>query len=148
MIRKIRSGDREEYLKMARAFYDSDAVLFHVDTEYLEATFDELMRSDVYAECYIIEKDGETAGYGLLAKTFSQEAGGINVWLEELYIRDRFRSEGLGSEFFRFVENELPYPVKRFRLEVEEYNVRALSLYERLGYKRLDYVQLIKDIRK
>ena len=30
-------------------------------------------------------------------------------------------------------------------LEVEADNTRAISLYERLGYEVLDYVQMIKD---
>ena len=34
----------------------------------------------------------------------------------------------------------------RIRLEVEEYNVRALALYERLGYRPLDYCQMVKEL--
>ena len=33
----------------------------------------------------------------------------------------------------------------RIRLEVEEKNERAQSLYRQLGYEVLDYVQMIKD---
>ena len=44
------------------------------------------------------------AGYGLIAKTFSQEAGGMVYWLEELYILEEYRSKGLGSEYFRYME--------------------------------------------
>jgi ribosomal protein S18 acetylase RimI-like enzyme len=95
----------------------------------------------------MLECDGEPAGYGLTAKTFSQEAGGYVIWLEELYIREQFRSRGLGSEFFAYVEKKYAGQAARFRLEVEEDNVRAISLYKRLGYEALDYTQMIKEIR-
>ena len=67
------------------------------------------------------------------------------VWLEELYIRAEFRSRGLGSEFFRQVTEE-NRDARRFRLEVEPENVRAIALYRRLGYENLPYVQMIRDV--
>ena len=35
----------------------------------------------------------------------------------------------------------------RIRLEVEEENVRALSLYKRLGYQGMEYRQMYKQLR-
>ena len=35
----------------------------------------------------------------------------------------------------------------RLRLEVEEDNIRAISLYRKIGYEKLDYMQMIKDFR-
>ena len=81
----------------------------------------------------------------MIAKTFSQEAGGYVWWIEEVYIREKFRSRGLGREFFRYLEEQKGKEVTRLRLEVEEENTRAVSLYERLGYEVLDYVQMVKD---
>ena len=103
------------------------------------------MRSDVYAECFIIEYEGAAAGFGLISKTFSQESGGLVVWIEELYIRQQFRSKGLGREFFEFLEKNRP--ASRYRLEIEPDNVRARALYERLGFEQLDYMQMVKDFK-
>ena len=69
-----------------------------------QRTFDVLMAGSPYAEGYIIEQDGKTAGYALLAKSFSQEAGGIVIWIEEIYILPEFQSRGLGTAFFRYLE--------------------------------------------
>ncbi len=100
------------------------------------------MRSDEYIECFIFEHEGETAGYALIAKTFSPEAGGVVVWIEELYVREGFRGKGLGKAFFAYMEQN--YNVSRYRLEVEPDNVRAKKLYSALGYKKLPYEQMIK----
>ena len=143
MIRKITRFDRQEYLSMAKEFYASDAVLHNISEDNLTAAFEEMMRSDVYAEGFILESEKETAGYGLIAKTFSQEAGGMVVWLEELYLKPQYRSRGLGQEYFRYIMEH--YEAARFRLEVEEDNTRAKSLYHRLGFEMLDYLQMIKE---
>lgn len=146
MIRKFTETDRERYLEMAEEFYHSDAVLHPIPGKYMEQTVEEALRSDTYAGIWILEYEGETAGYALTAKTFSQEAGGPVLWLEELYIREAFRSRGLGREFFTYIEQNQGACVSRLRLEVEEENTRAVALYERLGYKRLDYMQMVKDL--
>lgn len=145
MIRELKMEDRELYLKMAHDFYHSPAVLHTIPDSYIEATFKECMNGGMYAKAYILEYEGRPAGYGLIAKTFSQEAGGYVYWLEELYIIEEYRSKGLGSEFFAYVEEHKEKGVTRFRLEVEEDNTRARALYERLGYKPLNYQQMVRE---
>ena len=145
MIRKLTADDKEIYIGMAEEFYHSDAVLAPIPRTFIERTVEEALRSDTYAEIFLLEYEGETAGYALIAKTFSQEAGGMVWWIEEVYIRELFRSKGLGREFFEYIENHMDEGVARLRLEVEEENIRAVSLYERLGYKVLDYMQMVKD---
>ena len=146
MIRKLTENDRDLYIRMAEEFYSSDAVLHPIPRAYIERTANEALCSDAYAEIYLLECEGEPAGYGLTARTFSQEAGGSVLWIEELYIREQFRSRGLGREFFSYIEEKNKDRTARIRLEVEEENTRAASLYERLGYEKLDYKQMVKDL--
>ena len=142
MLRKITPNDRETYIALSEEFYSSDAVSHSIPVEFHKNSFDELMRSDEYIECFIFEHEVETAGYALIAKTFSPEAGGVVVWIEELYVREGFRGKGLGKAFFAYMEQN--YNVSRYRLEVEPDNVRAKKLYSALGYKKLPYEQMIK----
>lgn len=141
MIRRITKDDRAVYLRMAHDFYHSSAVDHPIPDAYLERTFDELMRSDAYAEAYLFEDAGQIAGYALLAKTWSQEAGGETVWVEELYILPEYRGRGLGSAFFAFLRAHL-HPA-RFRLETEPDNLRAKALYARQGFRPLPYDSMI-----
>lgn len=148
MIRKIEKKDRKVFLSLSEQFYSSAAVLHSVPKKYHEDTFDELMRSDEYADGYILELDGEEVGFGLTAKTFSREAGGKVLWLEELFILEKYRSRGLGHEFFSVAEHYArENGFARIRLEVEEDNVRARDLYTRLGYETLAYRQMVKELR-
>ena len=147
MIREITRNDRDSFLRLSDEFYKSEAVLHDIPAAYHEAAFDELMRSNEYASAYMIEWEGEIVGYLLTAKTYSREAGGLVLWLEEMYMRPAYRSKGLGKEAFAFIEALAAREnIRRLRLEVEEDNVRARSLYERLGYRPLEYGQMVKEL--
>ena len=54
-IRRCEERDRELYLWLAREFYHSPAVLHPAPDSYFERTFDEMMRSDVYADGFLLE---------------------------------------------------------------------------------------------
>lgn len=143
MIRHLTERDEALFCTLSDEFYHSDGVLHPVPKEHFHRAFSEMMRSRDYLDCFIIESGGEAAGYGLLVKSYSQEAGGVVVWLDELYIRPEFQSRGLGSEFFGYVFEH--YPAARYRLEIEPDNDRARALYERLGFEALPYCQMIRE---
>ncbi len=145
MIRKVEEKDWQVYLELARAFYHSEAVLHPIPDEYIENTWKELMASDRYVKAFLLERDEKVAGYALLSFTFSQEVGGKVAWLEELFMLPEFRGQGLGKEFFAFMEENVESKVSRIRLEVEPDNDRAKRLYESLGYEDLPYVQMVKE---
>ncbi|MBR3988169.1 MAG: GNAT family N-acetyltransferase [Clostridia bacterium] len=138
MIRKTEHKDKAEYIEMAKNFYNSPAVLSPIPDSHFENTFEEFIKRNTYAEAFIFEYDNKIAGYGLIAKTYSQEAGGIVVWIEEIYVKEAFRNKGIGSEFIEYVKNNIP--AKRYRLETEPDNIKAQELYRRHGFKNLEYV--------
>ena len=146
MIRKINYEDLQEYLAMSNDFYHSDAVMKPVPEQYFINSFNEMMRSNEYISCYIIEKECKTAGYALLARTFSPEAGGMVLWLEELYLKPEYRGEKLGSEFMSFLNETLAPGYRRLRLEVEDYNTAAVGLYKKYGFGFLPYSQMYKEL--
>lgn len=147
MIRRIAKEDKQIYMTLAEEFYHTDAVLHSIPASHFENTFQEMLRSSRYAEGYLLEYEGQAAGYVLIAKTFSQEAGGMVAWIEEIYVRPRFQGKGLGQEFFRYYEKRNAKGLSRIRLEVELENERAVSLYRRLGFEPLSYSQMVKELQ-
>lgn len=143
MFRRITEDDRELYCKYADTFYHTDAVNAPVPTENYRVTFDEMMKSDTYVRGYIFEYESVPCGFALLSKTFSQEAGGISITIEEIYIEPEYRSKGLATEFFEWLKSESC--AMRLRLEVEDYNQGAMRLYERMGFELLPYLQMVID---
>lgn len=146
MIRKIQKEDEQIFYQMAEMFYSSDAVLHPIPKKHHEDAFCEMMRSEQYIEGYIFEYEGKPAGYAITSKMYSQEAGGIALWVDELFVLEEYRSKGLGKEFFHHLKENLPSTVKRLRLEVEEENDRAVKLYENLGFSKLEYDQMYFEV--
>ncbi|MBR3844433.1 MAG: GNAT family N-acetyltransferase, partial [Clostridia bacterium] len=97
MIRTITKEDKNIFLILAKAFYSSPAVAHKVPTLHHMVTFEQLMKNNTYADGYMTEHSGKVVGYALTAKTFSQEAGGMVVWIEELFILPEYRNKGLGK---------------------------------------------------
>lgn len=143
MFRKITENDWELYRHYVDVFYHTDAVNAPVPEENYRATFDEMLRSDAYVKGYIFECEGNACGFVLLSKTFSQEAGGVSVTIEEIYIDPDYRSRGLATEFFEWLKNRPD--IMRLRIEVEDYNEGAKRLYERMGFELLPYLQMVID---
>ena len=100
MIRKIDNCDKEIYIEMAEELYHSSAVTHPVPRENFEKAFDHMVNDGTYFDGYIFEDNCETCGFCAVAVSYSQEAGGQVIWIEDFYIRPDFRGKGLGSELF------------------------------------------------
>lgn len=138
-------ADKDYYLKCSGDFYSSDAVLFAGKTENFDATFEECMKKGPYAKGFTVKDNGENIGYVLLSFTFSAEVGGMAVLIEEIYIEASHRGAGYGSRLLEEITEMYP-GARRFRLEACRKNPRAVMLYERHGFKELDYLQMIKEL--
>ena len=146
MIRKFVPEDREDYIRFSTEFYNSSAVDKPVPREHFEQGFDEMMRSDVYVQGYILVCDGNNVGYCVTMKTYSVEAGGITIWIDELFVQEEYRSKGLGRELFKYIEENGDKKLRRIRLEVELENGRAISLYKKMGFEPAPYDGMWKTI--
>lgn len=146
MIRKFVLEDREDYIRFSTEFYNSSAVDKPVPREHFEQGFDEMMRSDVYVQGYMLVCDGNNVGYCVTMKTYSVEAGGITIWIDELFVLEKYRSKGLGRELFKYIEENGDKKLRRIRLEVELENGRAISLYKKMGFEPAPYDGMWKTI--
>lgn len=146
MIRKFVPEDREDYIRFSTEFYNSSAVDKPVPREHFEQGFDEMMRSDVYVQGYMLVCDGNNVGYCVTMKTYSVEAGGITMWIDELFVLEEYRSKGLGRELFKYIEENGDKKLRRIRLEVELENGRAISLYKKMGFEPAPYDGMWKTI--
>lgn len=146
MIRKFVPEDREDYIRFSTEFYNSSAVDKPVPREHFEQGFDEMMRSDVYVQGYMLVCDGNNVGYCVTMKTYSVEAGGITIWIDELFVLEEYRSKGLGRELFKYIEENGDKKLRRIRLEVELENGRAISLYKKMGFEPAPYDGMWKTV--
>ncbi len=145
MIRKMKKEDAEIFFNMSELFYASDAVINPIPQKNHIDAFNEIMRSNVYLEGYIFEYEDKAVGYVITTKTYSHEAGGITLWIDELFVLEEYRSKGIGMEFFNYLKTALDTSIIRLRLEVESENERAIKFYQKMGFNVSEYGLMFKN---
>jgi len=81
----------------------------------------------------IAELDGEPAGYALFFGYYSTWVG-PGLYLEDLFVRARFRGEGVGTALMAAVARiALRENFRVMRWEVLNWNEKAIGMYKALG---------------
>ena len=141
-IRRMENRDREAVKDMMRVFYDSDAVLSNGSDEIFSADIEACVEDCPYLDGYVFECDGQLAGYGMVARSFSTEFGKPCAWIEDIYLKPEFRGKGIAKQFFEMLFST--YKNSIFRLEVEMENKNAFDFYTRRGFEVIPYTEMIK----
>jgi len=141
-VRPMVAADKPAVTEMMRVFYASPAVQSNGSDEIFSNDIDQCVSGSPYLEGYILECNGTLQGYAMVAKSFSTEFGKPCIWIEDLYIQEPYRGQGIGSVFFDFLTQK--YTNCIFRLEVEEENTRAVRLYQKCGFSVLPYMEMKK----
>lgn len=135
-------SDKEQVLEMMRPFYASEAVLSNGSEEIFHSDIDQCLAQSPYLEGFIIEDDGVTQGYAMVAKSFSTEFGKQCIWIEDLYLKEPYRNRGIGSYVLQCITDRFSDCI--FRLEVEADNERAIAAYKKCGFSELPYMEMKK----
>ena len=146
IIRKLQKEDFDTVLSMMLVFYASDALLVHPSEEVLRKTLSDALAETPYLEAFGFEEEGVLAGYGMVATSYSTEAGGLCAWIEDIYIQPQYRNRGFGTSFLSFVYDRYRDHVARIRLEAEPENEHAMAVYQKAGFEILGYTQLVREL--
>jgi ribosomal protein S18 acetylase RimI-like enzyme len=127
-------SDVERLVALMGEFYAEAGYAF--DTPRATETFAQLLRDERLGRVWLIEDRGVVAGYMVVTLGFSMEYGGLDAFLDDLYIRPAHRGAGLGS---RAVAEARDFCARRgvraLHLEAEQGNATALGLYRRAGFE-------------
>lgn len=141
-IENMTKEHAQEVIEMMRVFYTSPAVHTNGSEEIFRNDVENCINDSPYLEGYIIEVSNEIQGYAMIAKSFSTEFGKPCIWIEDLYVKDKYRGLGLGNMLIKFITKKFTDCI--FRLEVEEENERAIKLYKKCGFDVLPYMEMKK----
>lgn len=85
---------------------------------------------------HLAEVDGEVAATALWFRNFSTWDGVAGIYLEDLYVRPRFRRRGLARKFLATLAREcVDNGHTRLSWAVLNWNVDAIALYDAVGGK-------------
>lgn len=85
-------------------------------------------------EAIIAELDGAPAGFALFFKNYSTFLAKPGIYLEDLYVSPKFRSQGIGEMLLKHLANlciERNYG--RLEWSVLDWNERAIKFYRSVG---------------
>ena len=95
----------------------------------------ELIATPQRGGIWLMEADSATAGYFVLTVCYSLEFGGSFGLLDEIYIAEPWRGQGLGAQALEFAAAWCrERGMQAVRLEVSTDNAGAIRLYERAGF--------------
>ena len=140
-IRKMNYDDGKVVVDMMRDFYTSPAVITDGSEKIFAANVANCLSNSPYIEGFVFVDGKKIVGYAITAHSYATEFGGECIWIEDIYIAENYRGQGIGTKFISYVK-EL-YPDKIFRLETEKNNCVALRIYKQLGFKELPYLELV-----
>jgi GNAT superfamily N-acetyltransferase len=104
-----------------------------------EQLHDSLFGPNPGAEVLMARIGGEVAGFALFFHNFSTFVGQRGLYLEDLFVRPRFRGVGCGEALLRrLAKIALERNCGRFEWSVLDWNQRAIDFYKSLGAVPMD----------
>ncbi len=104
-----------------------------------------LLTDDEHGVVWLLEVDGRVDGYAAVTWGWSIEIGGLDVVLDEIYVRSR--GHGSGGTLLSVLETDCRRRgVRRIFLETERPNEAARRLYRRHGYAADDSIWMSKEL--
>jgi GNAT superfamily N-acetyltransferase len=121
-----------------------------------QLAFDEKVDRDVLAnfiadpslgQAWMIQQEDEAIGYIILTLGYSLEYRGRDAFIDEFYLRQKYRGQGIGTQTLAFAEDTCRVlGVQALHLEVDFENPDAQRLYHRVGYQRHQRFLMTKNL--
>ena len=129
IFRRASLDDIPALLDMQQRFYAGEG--YPYDRAKMERGMREMIANDTFGRLFIAD-----GAYLVVTFGFSLEFGGRDAFVDELYVTDDSRGQGLGTLALETAEAACREAgIHALHLEVEHVNARARALYERSGYK-------------
>jgi GNAT superfamily N-acetyltransferase len=137
-ITRAEPSDVRVILALIRELAEFERLLDQV-TATEEAIRESLFGSQPRAEVLLARVAGEVAGFALFFHNYSTFVGKHGMYLEDLFVRPRFRGSGCGRQLLRHLAAlALQRGCARLEWAVLDWNQRAIEFYRKLGAVPMD----------
>lgn len=138
-------ADIETLLEFMREYYEFDHLSFDEQIARIAST--KFVGDESLERVWLISYEGEAIGYLILTLGYSLEYGGRDAFIDEVYIRESHRGQGIGQRALTFAEDVCrSLGVRALHLEVERENTNAHGLYRKAGFVDHDRYLMTKRI--
>jgi len=127
-------SDIESVVIMMQEFYALDN--YPIDVGVSKTLLTDFISNENLGKAWLIIFNDEIVGYVIITFIFSFEYQGKIAFLDELYVREKFRGNGIGSQTLAFIiEESKQLSLKLIYLEIENHNQNAQKLYIASGFE-------------
>lgn len=131
---KASSNDIPVLVDLMEEFYAE--ANYTLDRDWASASFCSLLKDDSLGAVWIVFNDSEPAGHVVLTIRFSMEYGGLDAFIDDLFVRPSYRRRGVGRAALRALFDECERRnVLAVHVEVAHDNAVAQALYRSYGLK-------------
>ncbi|MCI0529527.1 MAG: GNAT family N-acetyltransferase [Nitrospira sp.] len=138
-------SDKDILVDFMREFYAFEHLPF--DAHVARIALDKILRNDSLGRVWLICHGSEAIGYVVLTLGYSLEYGGRDAFIDEIYLRENYRRQGIGTKALRFLEDTCrALEVQALHLEVERKNTHAQAFYRKVGFEDHDRYLMTRSI--
>lgn len=127
----------ERLIALVAAFHAETGI--ELSDEKRRAGIAPLLEGIPHGVAYLIGPARAPIGYVIITFGWSVEFGGLDAFIDEIYVRPGVRGRGIASEALLALPNALAGGgVKVIHLEVDQGNTIAQKLYARAGFRPIE----------
>jgi GNAT superfamily N-acetyltransferase len=135
-------NDVERLVTMMSEFYAEGG--YPLNHQRATEAFSTLLADDRLGYVWFIQADGQDVGYVVLTLCYSMEYGGLNAFVDDLFVRLPFRGVGLGTAALTEVRAFCAQRgVRAIHVETGQENAAAQAVYRRVGFTQTDRQLLV-----
>ena len=126
--------------------------LYHHDKDFesmvnIEEGVRSLLKNDMLATPFFIKSSEDRIGYVILTRYHSVETGGLTIYIDELYVEDRFRRGGIGRAIMvQILEIARAQGAKTLWAQTEPHNQPAQAFFTSQGFRVNPYINFERPI--
>lgn len=136
-LRPVMRTDIPEVLRLVRALAEYEHLLHQVTAT--EEIFQQAFFGAPPRGHAVLSWIGDRAvGLAVWYYTFSTFTGGLDLFLEDIFVEPEFRGQGIGLSFFRYLAQQArAEKCRRMEWRVLNWNEPAIDFYRRIGARPL-----------
>ena len=136
-IRKAKRSDSKDILRLINELADFEKL------EPPDAKAKKRLIKDAFTESppfkiLLAEINKEITGYAFYFFTYSSFLSRKTLYLEDIFITDKYRNQGIGKLFFqKLIKTAKKNKCGRMEWVVLDWNINAIKFYDKLGAREL-----------
>jgi GNAT superfamily N-acetyltransferase len=129
---KIKKGKEKDFSALLKLFHE-EAIYDGSNVSVVKNSVKQMKKEKKHIHFFVAERNNKVIGAAVYSIIYYTWAG-KSIFLDDLYVKSEFRSNGIGSELlnkvFEVAEKE---KCNRLSWQVEEKNIGAQKFYKKIG---------------